>query len=86
MSSDMHGSDTPFGWLSSEQLDRLLRQFLDEHPLPTVPDELYARRLQHCQSCNNLHFGNTCKFTGCLVQIRAKLAGESCANADDPKW
>ena len=42
-----------------------------------TPDELYARRLDICASCEKLA-GNTCLACGCFVELRAAKKGSVC--------
>ena len=43
-----------------------------------VTEEEYNNRLEKCRSCDHLEYGTTCKFCGCIIQIKAKLAGARC--------
>lgn len=64
--------------LAPGEVDRLLRQYLAERPVPLADSACVARRLAVCGRCPDLLYGTTCRHCGCLVDIRARLAGTSC--------
>lgn len=51
-----------------------------------VPEAQYRQRLSLCESCDALLGGTTCRYCGCLVRWRAKLAASSCPFPQSPKW
>jgi hypothetical protein len=51
-----------------------------------VTEDLYQSRLAICSLCDYLDYGTTCRQCGCLIQIKAKLAGAYCPYPNDPKW
>lgn len=51
-----------------------------------VAEEVYNERLSVCMSCEGLYYGTTCRFCGCLVQVRAKLKNSKCPYPYAPKW
>ena len=68
------------------EVDRLVGDFFRDEPnLAVADDAIYESRLQHCDQCEDLYYGTTCKYCGCLVRVRAKLATKSCP-APQPKW
>lgn len=78
--SDIDGNDNCKGCRASvkieeEQIRRLLSKIRAED---SVPDDLYARRLEACRQCPSLSYESTCMHCGCLVAIRAKLKDKSC--------
>ena len=72
--------------LPADEVARLLDQYLREHPGPVVGDELYGDRLATCRACEALEYGSTCRHCGCLVQVRAKLAGGRCPHPGGSRW
>ncbi|MGF9701040.1 MULTISPECIES: DUF6171 family protein [Paenibacillus] len=53
---------------------------------PVVPDEEYAQRLSSCADCPALQYGTTCRYCGCLVQVRAKLVESTCPFPYESRW
>jgi len=51
-----------------------------------VNQEEYHSRLEICKQCQYLDYGTTCRLCGCLVQIKAKLAGAQCPYPYQPRW
>ncbi|HSV26401.1 MAG TPA: DUF6171 family protein, partial [Sedimentisphaerales bacterium] len=64
--------------LTRKSLERGLADYLREHDEAVVNESVYALRLAECMRCAHLLYGCTCGHCGCLVQIRAKLAGKTC--------
>jgi len=72
--------------LTKESLGKILAEYLHEHNETVVDDALYMARLAECMKCADLLDGCTCRHCGCLVQIRAKLAGKACPSPAGRKW
>jgi hypothetical protein len=73
--------------LTKESLAKVLADYLREHDNEkVVDDETYVARLGVCMKCPDLLDGCTCRHCGCLVQVRAKIAGKSCPSPDKAKW
>ncbi|WP_310854968.1 DUF6171 family protein [Paenibacillus taichungensis] len=53
---------------------------------PAVEDTEYERRLSICADCPGLQYGTTCRYCGCLVQVRAKLVESTCPFPYEPRW
>lgn len=71
--------------LAPGEVERILADYLADHPALLVDDMVYAMRLEVCGECPDLLYGNTCRHCGCLVAVRAKLAGKECP-ADANRW
>ncbi|MDR2095125.1 MAG: DUF6171 family protein [Treponema sp.] len=52
----------------------------------TVTEAEYQSRLDTCLECENLLYGTTCRFCGCIVQIKNKLTAANCPFPYAPKW
>jgi hypothetical protein len=72
--------------LTKESLAKILADYLREHDEQVVDDAAYISRLGVCMKCQDLLGGCTCRHCGCLVQVRAKLAGKSCPSPAGAKW
>jgi len=71
--------------LAAGEVERLLRAYLADRPEPLAEAACTARRLAVCAGCPDLLYGNTCRHCGCLVAIRARLAGKRCPAPAD-RW
>lgn len=70
--------------ISEAKLARLVE--LASRSRPVVADAEYERRLSSCYSCPALQYGSTCRYCGCLVQVRAKLLDSTCPFPYDSRW
>ena len=48
--------------------------------------ELYKERLAICRTCDGFKYGTTCKYCGCLIPLKAKVASATCPYPFEPKW
>lgn len=71
--------------LSPAEVDRILSEYFRDQPVAVVDDATYASRLSICQHCPDLTYGTTCRYCGCLVAVRAKVAMKDCPAAP-PRW
>lgn len=51
-----------------------------------VSKKSYKERLQQCQTCPALQYGTTCKYSGGLVQYKAKMLDGTCPCPAGSKW
>lgn len=51
-----------------------------------VTDAVYEQRLAQCRVCAEFVYGTTCRICGCLLPVRARLAGKSCPLPGAAKW
>jgi hypothetical protein len=72
--------------LTKESLEKILADYLKKHPGRVLDDAAYVERLAVCMKCADLLDGCTCRHCGCIVQVRAKLAGKSCPSPAGAKW
>jgi hypothetical protein len=71
--------------LSPGELDRIINEYFRARKPPLASDAEAERRLAICGECPDLRFGSTCRHCGCLVEVRARLAGYACP-APPPRW
>ncbi|MGE5608238.1 MAG: DUF6171 family protein [Bacillota bacterium] len=64
--------------LSDAEVQRILAEYFQGREIATVDDAEYERRLTICRACDQFEYGTTCRHCGCLVQVRAKLADQTC--------
>ncbi|WP_091002034.1 DUF6171 family protein [Paenibacillus sp. OK003] len=70
--------------ISEAKMARLVE--LASRSRPVVDDAEYERRLSTCYNCPGLQYGTTCRYCGCLVQVRAKLVESTCPFPYEPRW
>lgn len=70
--------------ISEDKLAKLVE--LASRARAVVTDERYANRLSICSSCPGLQYGTTCRYCGCIVHVRAKLADSVCPYPYEPRW
>ncbi|WP_339190151.1 DUF6171 family protein [Paenibacillus sp. FSL P2-0121] len=70
--------------ISPEKLERLIEIATRERPL--APEEQYLQRIEHCRDCSGLQFGSTCRYCGCLVEVRTRLQDSTCPYPSAPRW
>lgn len=69
-----------------ESVERILQDYLHEHPDSLVGDKEYQHRLNLCRACGDLEYETTCRHCGCLVDVRAKLADKHCPSPVVSAW
>lgn len=68
--------------LADGEVQRILGEYLRENPHAPLADEpTLLSRLRICRECPDLRYGTTCRHCGCLVEVRARLAGSDCPAA-----
>ena len=72
--------------LTQEEMDKIFGETMRVKNVKLVTEDEYNNRLDKCMSCEYLDYGTTCRFCGCIVQIRAKLAGSGCPYPYEPRW
>lgn len=71
--------------IPEREIERIIAEYLRDHQDRVVADDAYQMRLSACQACPHLQYGTTCRHCGCLVALRAKLAGKGCPDPN-PRW
>ncbi len=71
--------------LAAGELDRLVAEYFASNPQTRSSDAMYSKRLEICDTCEDLRFGTTCRHCGCFVAVRAAIAEKNCP-APFPKW
>ncbi|WP_078497852.1 DUF6171 family protein [Paenibacillus selenitireducens] len=64
----------------------MFRNTVQDVDLPLVTVEEYEIRIEHCRHCEALQYGTTCKYCGCIVEIKSKLQHAKCPYPYAPKW
>jgi len=72
--------------VAPEKIEAMLQMLTDSRHMELVDEETSGRRLAQCLSCTGYTLGGTCKYCGCLVQIRTKLKGRVCPFPLAPRW
>lgn len=72
--------------LKPGEVDRIVAEYLLEHPGSLADETLYRSRLANCRACEDLQYGTTCRHCGCLVEVRARLLDKICPRPGRPAW
>ena len=72
--------------LSEEEVERILAEYLRDHPADIVDDATYQSRLAICGECDDLQYATTCRHCGCLVPVMAKLSAKQCPRPGNASW
>jgi len=72
--------------LRRRDVDRIIREYLRDHPGTLAAEAVYQERLASCRACADLEYGTTCRHCGCLVELRARLADKRCPRPGRPAW
>jgi hypothetical protein len=72
--------------LSSEEIAHLFGDTLRIRNVKLTTEEEYDRRMSICQSCDAYQFGTTCRWCGCLMPVKGKLAAARCPAPQRSKW
>jgi hypothetical protein len=72
--------------VSPEKLEKMLQYVIKSGNRELVDEETSNKRLSLCMGCTAYTHGGTCKYCGCLVQIRTKIQGQYCPYPLYPKW
>lgn len=72
--------------LGQREVERILREYLAQHPQKLVGEEVRASRMAICGACAELMSGTTCRHCGCLVAVLTYLADRQCPRPDGPRW
>lgn len=72
--------------LGPGEIERLVAEYFGGRgPVALAEDAEAERRLAVCCACPDLLYGSTCRWCGCLVEVRARLAAYACP-APSPRW
>lgn len=71
--------------LSGEEIRQMFGSLAVKN-VKLVTEDVYGARLNECMRCDALMYGTTCRHCGCVVQVKAKLAGARCPFPYQRKW
>jgi hypothetical protein len=72
--------------VTPEEIAKLFGETLRVRDVKLTTEEEYAHRMASCQSCDAFQFGTTCRWCGCLMAVKAKLAAARCPAPQGSKW
>ncbi|WP_407868914.1 DUF6171 family protein [Paenibacillus sp. P36] len=72
--------------VSPEKVQAMLQLLIHSRHIELVDEETWHSRLAECKGCTGYIHGGTCKYCGCLVQIRTKIKDRACPYPLFPKW
>lgn len=72
--------------LTQEEIQKIFGETVKVNSVKVVTEEVYGQRLEKCSQCQALDYGTTCRYCGCIIQIKAKLLAAKCPYPYNPKW
>jgi|WetSurMetagenome_2_1015567.scaffolds.fasta_scaffold171982_2 hypothetical protein len=72
--------------ITEEEITAIFGTMTGLRDIKLVSEQLFAERLAICGECPDLVGATTCRYCGCFVKVRAKLAASKCALPYRPKW
>ena len=72
--------------VTKEEIAKLFGETLRVKNVKLTTEEEYERRLTVCRACDAFQFGTTCRWCGCLMDVKAKLAAARCPDPSGSKW
>ncbi|MFB5265908.1 DUF6171 family protein [Paenibacillus enshidis] len=72
--------------ISEEEVRQLFGSVARIRSLNLATEEEYGRRMQACRACEAFQFGTTCRWCGCLMEIKAKLQASTCPSPAGSRW
>jgi hypothetical protein len=72
--------------ISDDEIKKIFGSEVKVKNVKLVSEELYKNRLDICKNCDAFVYNTTCKYCGCLIEIKAKLSASKCPFPYNPKW
>lgn len=72
--------------VTAEEITKLFGETLRVKNIKLTTDMEYERRLTECRTCEAFQFGTTCRWCGCLMDIKAKLTAARCPDPSGSRW
>ncbi|RKP53006.1 hypothetical protein D7Z26_14795 [Cohnella endophytica] len=72
--------------LSPEEIVKLFGDTVRVKEVKLATESEYERRMAQCRKCEAFQFGTTCRWCGCLMDIKAKLEKSSCPSPGGSLW
>lgn len=72
--------------LNEDDLYKILKNVKKNKQVDFVNETVYKKRLNICRKCKDLLYETTCKFSGCLVYIKANEIDAVCPRPGGSKW
>ena len=72
--------------MTEDEIHNLIEATLKTENIQHVAEDIYIQRLGICNKCSALDYGTTCRYCGCLVQVKAWLLSAKCPYPYDAKW
>ena len=72
--------------LTPEDIEEIIEETFKGKNIESVSEEEYNRRVAACKACDNLIYGTTCRQSGNIIQVNAKIAKARCPYPYQSKW
>lgn len=73
-------------WMDEAEIRKIFSEKIAVQKVKLAASDVFQNRLEICNHCSDLDYGTTCRFCGCIVQIKARLAGAYCPHPAGRKW
>lgn len=71
--------------IDEAEIRRIFNEKIAVKKVKLAAPDVYQTRLEICKQCSGLDYETTCRYCGCIIQIKAKLAGAYCPHPAGPK-
>ncbi|MDP4097247.1 DUF6171 family protein [Paenibacillus sp. P96] len=72
--------------ISEEEIQKLFGHVARIRSVKLTTEAEYERRMQTCRACEAFQLGTTCRWCGCLMEIKAKLQASTCPAPAGSRW
>jgi len=72
--------------LTPEEITKLFGDIVRLKNVKLATEAEYERRMSECRKCDAFQFGTTCRWCGCLMDIKAKLEKATCPAPGGSHW
>lgn len=72
--------------MNLQEMDLILDNVRQKNKDKLAADSEYKRRLDICKDCAGLMYKTTCRYCGCVIQIKALLEDSKCSFPYHPNW
>ena len=73
-------------WVDEAEIRKIFNEKIAVTKVKLATADVFEERMAICARCSSLDYGTTCRHCGCIVQIKARLAGAYCPHPAGRKW
>jgi hypothetical protein len=72
--------------ISKEEIEKVFGKKINLKGIKLTTQNEYEYRINICKQCEAYIYNSTCKYCGCLMEIKAKFKASKCIFPYNPKW